>query len=124
MPSQALHVPDGLPRNYLQPCLLLLLDDGPAHGYELLERLADLGMDRTDPGGLYRALRAMDEAGLVVSYWEQSTAGPARRTYDLTDDGHEWLHAWAKCLRETSRFLEEFLRRYEDKPDRTSTSSH
>lgn len=118
--SRDSYVPAGLPRNYLRPCLLLLLAEGPSHGYDLLEEIAALGMDKADPGGLYRALRAMEQEGLVCSWWEQSTAGPARRTYDLTEEGWDWLHAWAGSLREASRFLDEFLDRYETGVEHTA----
>ena len=103
----------GLPRNYLRPCLLLLLAEGTAHGYELLEQVVELGMERVDPGGLYRCLRAMDEEGLVRSAWEPSTSGPARRTYTLTEEGREWLHAVAAPLAEVGQALARYQRRYE-----------
>ncbi len=103
----------GLPRNYLRPCLLLLLAEGASHGYELLDQVAALGVDRVDPGGLYRCLRAMDEEGLVRSEWEPSTSGPARRTYALTEDGRVWLHAAAGSLAEVSRVLGGYRRRYQ-----------
>ena len=106
-------VPVGLPRNYLRPCLLLLLAEGTSHGYELLDQVADLGLDRVDPGGLYRCLRAMDEEGLVRSSWEPSTSGPARRTYELTDEGREWLHVVAGSLAEVTRSLSAYRRRYQ-----------
>ena len=106
-------VQGGLPRNYLRPCLMLLIAEGPIHGYDLLERLEELGLGATDPGGLYRTLRAMEREDLVKSEWETSTAGPARRTYILTYEGAEWLHAWAGALRESRRFLTRFLQRYE-----------
>ena len=102
----------GLPRNYLRPCLLLLLAEGAAHGYELLEQVPKLGLDRPDAGGLYRTLRAMEQEGLVRSWWEHSAAGPARRTYDLPEEGVDWLHAWAGALRETQRMLGTYLSRY------------
>ncbi|MFP5326888.1 MAG: PadR family transcriptional regulator [Acidimicrobiia bacterium] len=103
----------GLPRNYLRACLLLLLKEAPAHGYELLEQITDLGLHGVDPGGLYRALRAMETEGLMVSWWENSETGPARRTYELTEDGVDWLHAWAGALRESHRYLSEYLSRYQ-----------
>lgn len=106
-------VPSGLPRNYLRPCLLLLLAEGTAHGYELLDQVAALGLDKVDPGGLYRCLRAMDEEGLVRSSWEPSSSGPARRTYELTDEGHEWLHVVAGSLAEVQRSLATYRRRYQ-----------
>lgn len=106
-------VAGGLPRNYLRPCLLLLISEQPSHGYDLMERLEHLGLGTTDPGGLYRALRAMERDGLVLSHWEMSSTGPARRTYTLTEEGLDWLHAWAGALRESRRLLARFLERYE-----------
>jgi len=105
-------VPVGLPRNYLRPCLLLLLAEGTSHGYELLDQVSGLGLDRVDPGGLYRCLRAMDEEGLVRSSWEPSASGPARRTYELTDAGRDWLHVVAGPLHEVARSLAVYRRRY------------
>jgi len=106
-------VPVGLPRNYLRPCLLLLLAEGTSHGYELLNQISALGLDRVDPGGLYRCLRAMDEEGLVRSTWAPSTSGPARRTYELTDEGRDWLHVIAGSLSEVARSLARYRRRYQ-----------
>ena len=113
MSGRVSHGLGGLPRNYLRPCLLLLLGEAPSHGYELLEQVGQLGMERTDAGGLYRALRAMEQEQLVHSWWENSSSGPARRTYTLTDEGLDWLHAWAGSLREVSRLLGQYLDRYE-----------
>jgi PadR family transcriptional regulator PadR len=103
----------GLPRNYLRASLLLLIGESPAHGYDLLEQTGHLGLRNVDPGGLYRTLRVMEKDGLVVSAWEHSSAGPARRTYRLTSEGIDWLHAWAGALRESHRYLSAYLGRYD-----------
>lgn len=110
--NSAEEFPLGMPRNYLRPCLLLLLAEGTSHGYELLDQVGALGLDRSDPGRLYRCLRAMDEEGLVHSAWEPSTTGPARRIYTLTDEGRGWLHALAGSLADVSLALETYRRRY------------
>ena len=104
--------PPLLPKNFLRPCLLLLLREQPAHGYELLERLRPLGLPGDDPGGLYRALRALEREGLVQSAWEPSSEGPQRRRYELTRAGHEQLHRLAKTLAATRETLDRFLSRY------------
>lgn len=114
MPKNQVEDPSGgLPKNFLRPCVLLLIREAPSHGYDLLERLGELGMRRADPGGLYRTLRAMEQEGLVRSTWESSDMGPARRTYHLTEDGEDWLHAWAGTLRESARVLSVYLKRYD-----------
>ena len=102
-----------LPKNFLRASLLLLLKEQPTHGYDLLIRLTDLGFKGADPGGLYRALRAMEQEGLMQSKWETSEMGPARRMYVLTEEGEDWLHAWAGILRQTSDVVTAYLKRYE-----------
>lgn len=101
-----------LPRNFLRPCVLLLLRESSAHGYDLLERLAAFGFERQDPGGLYRTLRALEEDGLVHSAWEASDQGPDRRIYEITRAGAEQLHEQAKALDATAALLGDFLSRY------------
>ena len=103
-----------LPRNFLRSCLLLLLREQAAHGYELLERLQAFGFDRSDPGGLYRTLRALEDDGLVRSAWEKSETGPDRRIYELTRAGGEELHGQAKMLAAGVDVMESFLSRYEE----------
>lgn len=99
------------PRQFLRPCLLLLLGESTAHGYDLLEKLRDFGLER-DAGGLYRTLRAMEHEGLVVSQWEASSAGPDRRIYSLTDRGRRRLHDWTRGLAETQQSIDRFLKRF------------
>jgi PadR family transcriptional regulator, regulatory protein PadR len=113
MSQDATSVPYGLPRSYLRPVLLLLLAEGSAHGYDLLEQLPELSLERTDAGSLYRSLRAMEQDGFVRSWWEDSPSGPARRTYELTDEGLEWLHVWSGSLAAVHRTLGRYLARYE-----------
>jgi poly-beta-hydroxybutyrate-responsive repressor len=103
-----------LPKNFLRPCLLLLLREQPAHGYELLERLRPFGFEGSDPGGLYRSLRKLEGEGLVKSAWEPSGFGPARRIYQITRAGMEELHDRAKGLAEARGTLGTFLGRYEE----------
>jgi PadR family transcriptional regulator, regulatory protein PadR len=103
-----------LPRSFLRPCVLLLLREAPAHGYDLLERLRAFGFTGSDPGGLYRTLRGLEQEGLVRSAWEASASGPDRRIYQLTRAGMEDLHAHVGALAETRRVLDRLLSRYQE----------
>jgi PadR family transcriptional regulator PadR len=98
---------------FAEPAVLLLLSERPAHGYELLERIAELSGEPIDMGNLYRVLRALEEDGLVRSEWHADAPGPARRSYELTDTGRRLLETWAVSLRETQRRIAAFLERYE-----------
>jgi len=104
----------GFLRGFIQPKLLLQLAKQPAHGYELIETLDQTGdLVAADPGNVYRVLRGLEEDGFVRSNWDTSGAGPARRVYELTEDGIEYLAACVANLRETCRRLDEFLADYE-----------
>jgi poly-beta-hydroxybutyrate-responsive repressor len=101
-----------VPKDFLRPCLLLLLREREAHGYELAESVEAFGFDRSDPGTLYRALRKLEADGLVKSGWENSDSGPRKRVYSLTPDGTEELDARAADLAEAARRIDGFLDRY------------
>ena len=111
MPTETLPAP---PKNFLRSCLLLLLRERAAHGYDLLERLRAFGFKGEDPGRLYRALRALEKEDLVRSAWHHSSAGPDRRIYELTRAGKEDLHESATALAATRETLQDFLSRYEE----------
>jgi PadR family transcriptional regulator PadR len=85
------------------------------HGYELLERIADVGRaDVVDVGNLYRLMRALEEEGIVTSEWSADLPGPAKRTYALTDAGRRLLDSWAEALRDAREDIQAFLQRYEE----------
>lgn len=97
-------------RGFLEPCLLLILRKGKSHGYDLRRELEPFGMDEINPSLVYRALRDMEDDGFVRSEWDtETTAGPARRVYEMTDVGLAHLTQWAEDLRETDRVLHYFL---------------
>ncbi|MFC4945997.1 helix-turn-helix transcriptional regulator [Pseudonocardia sp. GCM10023141] len=100
------------PRNFLQPCLLLLLHEHPDHGYELASRLRPMHEGDGDAGGVYRALRGLERHELVRSEWETSGVGPARRTYYLTPAGLAYLHDQAQSLERIHEMLHVFSERY------------
>ena len=102
----------GLPRDFLRPCLLLLLRERPTYGYDLLDRIGEFGFDDTDPGGVYRVLRKLEKEGLVRSGWHRSDHGPRRRSYELTGKGVETLNERARDLAAGERRIDTFLSRY------------
>jgi DNA-binding PadR family transcriptional regulator len=85
----------------LAPAVMALLARGKAHGYEIVQRLHDLEMFTDlppDTSGVYKALKLMEEKGLVSFHWEFGDAGPAKKSYTLTEDGLTCLKKWAETL--------------------------
>jgi len=102
---------------FLEPCLLLLLHRQQSHGYELLAGLAPFGFGQNpvDLSTVYRLLRHLELQGLVTSRWDTDKAGPARRVYQITEAGEQYLAQWVDDLRETDRVLHHFLTSYDSR---------
>lgn len=100
------------PKHFARPCLLLLLQERPDYGYDLVARLRPLGVE-DDSAAIYRMLRTLESEGEVRSRWREPVAGPARRVYEITPTGLDRLDRWAEALEEGRRVLEGFRARYE-----------
>ena len=98
---------------FSEPALLLLLRERPAHGYELLEQLPELvDAERIDMGNLYRALRALEEDGVVRSEWREDLPRPTKRTYEVTVAGLRLLDLSAAALGGARARIDGFLARF------------
>lgn len=92
-------------RMLLQPSLLLLLAEDDSHGYQIYDRLEELGFDPEclDPSVVYRDLREMEAAGLIASTWDADSKGPKKRVYRILDRGRSQLSEWIAHLEEHQR---------------------
>jgi poly-beta-hydroxybutyrate-responsive repressor len=103
------------PKTFLQPYMLLILRQWNTHGYEVWERLMQMGFpgfDHNDRATVYRALRQLEREGKVKSVWDTKTEGPARRVYSLTAAGEEFLKFWASGLDQYRKTLDFFFKMY------------
>lgn len=97
----------------VQPTLLLLIYKKPSHGYELIQNYHALDPAETvDPGTIYRNLRRMEKEGYILSRWEASESGPARRQYEITGKGMAALQAAVHKLEHQKKQIEDFLNQY------------
>lgn len=104
---------------FLQPCLLLLLKQGNAHGYALLAELERFGFnpESLDPTLVYRALREMEDVEMVESHWDEESQGPRRRVYTILPEGRKQLSLWINDLRRTRDEIDLLLKEFEQQED-------
>ncbi len=74
-------------RGVLPLLILKLLDEQESYGYELVERLRELGLTGLATGVVYPVLGRFERDGLVASHLAPSPSGPARRYYAITERG-------------------------------------
>ncbi len=77
-------------KGVLEFCILSVLKDGEAYTSDILETLKDAKMLVVE-GTIYPLLTRLKNAGLLSYRWEESTSGPPRKYYDLTDTGKQFL---------------------------------
>jgi PadR family transcriptional regulator PadR len=78
-------------KGVLELCLLSALDAGEHYGYALVKRLSATPGLSVAEGSIYPLLSRMKSAGLVDSRLEESSSGPARKSYPLTEAGRDRL---------------------------------
>lgn len=101
----------------VEPAVLAALLASDGYGYDIRKTILEMtdGTLEADVGGIYRALKRLEEQGAVVSRWCEDTAsGPRRREYELTETGAELCRQWLVGLRRRAaldRMLADMLER-------------
>jgi PadR family transcriptional regulator PadR len=78
----------------LDMCLMSIIDDEASYGYEMVSKLRERGLDLASEGSIYPLLSRLQKQGLIEGYLVQSSEGPARKYYRITDQGHQALQKW------------------------------
>jgi PadR family transcriptional regulator, regulatory protein PadR len=85
-----LHDPQLL-KGVLSLLLLRLLAERESYGYELVQRLRQIGLAGIADGTVYPALARLEREARITSRLVSSHSGPARKYYRPTPDGYEAL---------------------------------
>jgi PadR family transcriptional regulator PadR len=88
-------------RGVLDLCLLAVMGDGPAYGYEMTKRLGARGLSIVGEGSIYPLLGRLERDGLVDTHRAASNGGPPRKYYRLSRQGHKALSAGIREWRAT-----------------------
>jgi DNA-binding PadR family transcriptional regulator len=102
--------PDAV-RGHLDGLILAVLEDGPRHGYAIIEALQARSGGRLDlpTGTVYPALRRLERSGLLSGTWS-TVGGRERRTYTLTRAGKHALTGQRAEWSEFSAVVDAVLR--------------
>ena len=77
-------------KGILEYSILCVLADGDAYASDIIKRLKEVQMIIIE-GTLYPLLSRQKNAGLLSYRWEESTQGPPRKYYSITEDGYQFL---------------------------------
>ena len=90
-----------LKKGALELCVLALISRQDSYAYDIASRLSDsIGMGE---GTIYPLMRRLQNDGLVETYLVESSSGPSRKYYRLTEAGKDSFNsqkaAWASFSR-------------------------
>lgn len=96
-----------LKKGVLELCVLALLSKHDSYAYEIASQLAE-GIDMGE-GTIYPLMRRMQSDGLVDTYLVESSSGPPRKYYKLTETGKASFSSqkaeWAAFSRAVAEIL-------------------
>lgn len=97
-------------KGHLDGLLLATLEDGPLHGYAVVQRLRERtrGVVDVPSGTLYPALRRLERLGLIGGRWS-TVGGRRRRTYELTGAGRRALDGERRSWRTFASAVDRLL---------------
>ena len=77
-------------KGLLEYCILSIINRDEAYASDILETLKDAQLVVVE-GTVYPLLTRMKNEGLLSYRWQESTEGPPRKYYALTDEGRNLL---------------------------------
>jgi PadR family transcriptional regulator PadR len=77
-------------KGLLEYCILSIINKEEAYASDILETLKKANLLVVE-GTLYPLLTRMKNEDLLTYRWQESTSGPPRKYYALTDEGQELL---------------------------------
>ena len=101
MENTAENVRAQMRKGVLEYCILSILNKREAYASAIIEELKAVGMIVVE-GTLYPLLIRQKNQGLLSYRWEESTQGPPRKYYVISDKGREQLvqmdEAWDELV--------------------------
>lgn len=79
-----------LRKGVLELCILATISDNEAYPSDIIQRLKSQELIVVE-GTMYPLLTRLKNAGLLGYNWKESSSGPPRKYYHLTDEGKDFL---------------------------------
>ena len=95
-------------KGVLELCVLVLLDKKDRYGYELVQRISD--QIEISEGSVYPLLRRLTKEEYFTTYLQESSEGPSRKYYRLTDKGRTYLHHLVDEWKEFSEGVNQLIK--------------
>ncbi|WP_068622068.1 PadR family transcriptional regulator [Paenibacillus tuaregi] len=83
----------------LEGCILKVISIRETYGYEISEKLTEHGFPNISEGTIYPLLMRLEKNGFITANYKQSSQGPRRKYFNLTEAGLRELDAfWERWI--------------------------
>ncbi|WP_100331370.1 PadR family transcriptional regulator [Bacillus xiapuensis] len=100
-------------KGVLELCVLVLLDKKDCYGYELVQAISK--QIEISEGSVYPLLRRLTKEGYFTTYLQESSEGPSRKYYRITDHGRAYLSQLMDEWKAFSKGVNQLLKEAERK---------
>jgi PadR family transcriptional regulator, regulatory protein PadR len=97
-------------KGILEFCILHIISRGEVYASDMLDELTSARIMVVE-GTLYPLLTRLKNAGLLDYKWVESSSGPPRKYYVLTDNGKQFLDAMQETWLDLSDSVHTVIRR-------------
>lgn len=94
-------------KGVLELCVLALVQKRDCYGYELVQQISNKFF--ISEGSVYPLLRRLTKEGYFQTYLKESTEGPPRKYYQLTELGERQLYLLVTEWREFAKGVQEII---------------
>ncbi|EST11452.1 PadR family transcriptional regulator [Sporolactobacillus laevolacticus] len=95
-------------KGVLELCVLVLIDGKDQYGYELAQNISE--KIQVAEGTLYPLLRRLTKEGYLSTYLGESTEGPPRKYYSITEKGELYMKALIAEWQQFSKAVDQFIK--------------
>lgn len=87
-------------KGLLEGCILEIINQEETYAYEISQKLAAFGFGEISEGTIYPIMLRMQKNGLITATLRESSSGPKRKYYRLSDEGRNeldvFIEDWSK----------------------------
>jgi PadR family transcriptional regulator PadR len=106
-------------KGILEFCILHIISRGEVYASDMLDELTSAKIIVVE-GTLYPLLTRLRKAGLVEYKWVESTSGPPRKYFKLTEEGQVFLNQLDKTWEELIGSTEKIIKTTTDEESSTA----
>lgn len=97
-------------KGVLEYCILSIIKRDEAYPGDIIDEMKSAGLQLLE-GTLYPLLNRLKNAGILSYHWVESTSGPPRKYFSLTEKGEEFYHLLEVTWQELSTGVDTLTRK-------------